>query len=80
MISEFVPNLYVSIWSGLLLPNVSLLNITDRIVSAEIDDTATDFGLTMNGWSRAWQGMLVDRLNLEEPGRHFANHAYYHKE
>jgi hypothetical protein len=55
-------------WSGLPLPNVSLLNITDRIVSAEIDDTATDFGLTMNGWSRAWQGMLVGKLNLEEPG------------
>jgi len=82
-IPEFVlpvPNLDVSIWSGVPPPSVSLLNITDRIVSAEIGDTATAFGLTMNGWPRAWQGMLVGMLNVEEQGRHFTNHAHHHKE
>ena len=82
-IPEFVipvPNLDVSIWIGVPPPNVSLLNITDHIVSAKIGDTATVFGLTMNRWSRAWQGILVGMLNKEEQGRHFTNHAYHHKE
>jgi hypothetical protein len=82
-IPEFVipvPNLDVSIWIGVPPPSVSLLNITDHIVSAVIGDTATVFGMTMNGWSRAWQGILVGMLNKEEQGRHFTNHAYHHKE
>ena len=82
-IPEFVmavPNLDVSIWRGVPPPEVSLLNITDSIVSAEIGDTATAFGLTMDAWPRAWQGMLVGRLNAEEKGRHFTNHAQHHKD
>ena len=82
-IPEFVmavPNLDVSIWRGVPPPEVSLLNITDSIVSAEIGDTATAFGLTMDAWPRAWQGMLVGRFNAEEKGRHFTNHAHHHKD
>jgi hypothetical protein len=60
----------------------SLDTLKDTIVysKTEIGDTATVFGLTMNRWSRAWQGILVGMLNKEEQGRHFTNHAYHHKE
>jgi len=74
-----VPDLDVTIWIG-IPPTTSLLNITDSIVSAEIGDTATAFGLTMEGWPRAWQGMLVGKLGLQESGRHFTNMANHHKE
>jgi hypothetical protein len=54
-----VPNLDVSIWSGVPPPSVSLLNITDPIVSAEIGDITTTTSL---------EGVKVGMLNEEEPG------------
>ena len=50
---------YLSIWSGVPPPSVSLLNITDLIVSTEIGDITTTTSL---------EGVKVSMLNEEEPG------------
>jgi hypothetical protein len=73
------PNLDVSIWSGCPPSQVKLLNITARVASAKIGDSATAFGY-FDGQHRAWQGYITKLLGRNVSGRHFAPHPFQHAE
>jgi hypothetical protein len=68
-------NLDVSVWDGCPPKDVSLLDITGRIVEAKLGDSAIAFGFS-SGLPRAWYGSIVGELGKNYSGVHFTNHAF----
>lgn len=65
------PGVDVSLWIGCPPAHVSLLNITNSVVTAKLGDHAMVFGL-VNDRPRIWTGHIAGWLGRNSTGHHFS--------
>jgi hypothetical protein len=81
-IPEFVipcVGLDVSLWNQCPPSTISLLNITDSVVTAKLGDFATVFGFT-NNQARIWKGHIAGHDGESKPGWHFSPEVPQHED